>query len=324
MRPLHLPFAAVVAGSTALGATITQPPETSIRLTTGETITGQVTGLLVLKRVATTPDKGVAYLVVDGTHVTAIDEKGVHLTKEAVVRSLFVEGRELVDPSPLGMAYRFSSSLGGAMVGRLGVGEGCCLISSIRVDLLADPVLGEFRSAATSTIVQAIEVQTVSAKRSIPINELVPVILGVAAHGQASSSVKRNVKLTTPWGIVTSAEITNTHVRDYTDPIRPPSLPPAPPVPNRCSLDKTTPGVVWKFVLTGATVPAKEIRIAEEAGTTFTQVCWTSSGSVFQIDAAGNRTGGGPQTEILAAGPDEAKRLSIAIRSAAATIEITR
>jgi len=132
------------------------------------------------------------------------------------------------------------------------------------------------------------------------------VVLCVAAVGaQRETSLTRDLKLQSGANAFTSVTLTNTHSRTYTDPTRPPSMPPAPPMPNTCALDAKAAGVVWKVVLHGASVAAKEISVADAGGRELPQVCWSSSGGVFKIDAMGNRIGGGPQTEFFIAAPED-------------------
>lgn len=64
--------------------------------------------------------------------------------------------------------------------------------------------------------------------------------------------------------------------------------------------------------------------LLDDMGTPFQQVCWSSSGSVYKIDAQGNRTGGGPQTEFLAAGPEAPRQVTLKIREASAVITLAK
>lgn len=80
-------------------------------------MTGTKCSAVALARVVTAPDQGVAYLLVDGKDVFAIDAKGAHLKACTPVRSLFVEREDLQDLSPLGVADGFAASLGGLPCG---------------------------------------------------------------------------------------------------------------------------------------------------------------------------------------------------------------
>jgi hypothetical protein len=130
----------------------------------------------------------------------------------------------------------------------------------------------------------------------------------------ADTTTRHAVSLTTPAGTVSAVVLTNTHARDYTDSGRPA------PAPNRCTLAPKDAGVLWKIVVEGAEVDAKAISVVDDTGNAFQHVCWSSSGTVFSIDKNGRRTGGGPQTEFLAAGTESPKRLTIKIGAASAVI----
>lgn len=144
-----------------------------------------------------------------------------------------------------------------------------------------------------------------------------------ALHSQDESVVTRDINLGSGDKAFSVVVLTNTHSRTYTDPNRPPLPPPAPPVPNRCSLDEETPGVIWRIVLRGAAVSADQISLSDDTGRQLVHVCWSSSGGVYQLDARGNRTGG-PQTEFLVAGPDAARQLTFKFGSTSAVVSLSK
>ncbi len=119
-----------------------------------------------------------------------------------------------------------------------------------------------------------------------------------------------------------SVVLTNTHSRIYTGSTRLPV--PGAGVPDQCELTKRTRGVIWKITLGGEAVSAKDIVVSDETGRRFPHVCWSSSGSTWEIDAAGNRTGGGPRTEFLAAGPENPLSLTFRYGPASATLTLEK
>jgi hypothetical protein len=95
--------------------------------------------------------------------------------------------------------------------------------------------------------------------------------------------------------------------------------------PNQCDLAAKDLGVVWKVVLEGAAaVSPRDIGLVDEQGRAFQKICWTSSGTVYSLDKGGKRTGGGPQTEFLAAGAESPKRLTITIGGASTSIVLAK
>lgn len=135
---------------------------------------------------------------------------------------------------------------------------------------------------------------------------------------QASGAVARDIRLTAANAVFTSVTVLNTHHRRFVDADRP-----SPPgTPNECLLEAKSPGVIWKIVLHGAAAPADDIVVTDEKSITLAHVCWSSSGNVFQLDAAGNRSGGGPRTEFLVAGAETAERLTFTIGKSRATISV--
>lgn len=110
----------------------------------------------------------------------------------------------------------------------------------------------------------------------------------------------------------------NTHARRFVDTSRP-ILPGA---SNECLLESKTPGVIWQIVLHGVSMNAGEIGVTDDKGVAYVHVCWSSAGGVYQFDAAGNRTGGGPQTEFLAAGAESTTSLTLRLGSATAVVRV--
>lgn len=95
-----------------------------------------------------------------------------------------------------------------------------------------------------------------------------------------------------------------------------------PMTPNQCSLAAKDVGVLWRVVVEGAAVAANEVTLVADTGAAFQQVCWSSSGTVYKTDAQGNRTGGGPQTEFLAAGPEAPRSITLKIGGASALLRL--
>ena len=95
-------------------------------------------------------------------------------------------------------------------------------------------------------------------------------------------------------------KLENTHSRSYADPSG-----------KRCDLTDEAEGVIWRVICQGEGIDAEDVVIEDEKGREFKQTCWSSQGTVYELDNAGNRVGGGPQTEFLAIGPDDSKKLKI-------------
>jgi len=141
---------------------------------------------------------------------------------------------------------------------------------------------------------------------------------GVQSGPVAETTTRHAVSLKSGDASISAVVLTNTHARTYSDPTR------GPFVPDRCELEEKTPGVIWKVVAEGAAVSSKEITVTDEKGQSFIQVCWSSSGTVYRLDANGNRTGGGPQSEFLAAGPDVPSQLTVRFGTATAVISLKK
>ncbi len=145
------------------------------------------------------------------------------------------------------------------------------------------------------------------------------VALIAKSSSAAETRTRHPVALKAGTETVTAVVLTNTHSRTFTDPSRPPMT------PNQCDLAPKDPGVVWKVVLEGAAaVSPRDIGLVDEQGRAFQKICWTSSGTVYSLDKSGKRTGGGPQTEFLAAGPESPRRLTITIGGASASIVLAK
>lgn len=155
---------------------VTNTLAATIKVRTGTTVSGDISGWVVLKREVTEPDKGFAYLLVEGKNVSAIDELGVHLVKDSPVRALFVAGSDLKDDfSALGVAHRMAKAFGGQINARLNAGGGCCVISTLYTDVLPDLLLGEFRGdSANAQIIPSLEITTAGAKSLLPVADVVP------------------------------------------------------------------------------------------------------------------------------------------------------
>ncbi len=138
----------------------------------------------------------------------------------------------------------------------------------------------------------------------------------VATAYAAETTSRHAVSIKSASGPVTAVVLTNVHARTYTDSSK------MGPAPNTCTLAAKDTGVIWKIVVEGAAVPAKEIKIVDDAGNEFQHLCWSSSGTVYSIDNTGQRTGGGPQTEFLAAGPESPKSLTISIGGESAVVKM--
>jgi len=144
------------------------------------------------------------------------------------------------------------------------------------------------------------------------------IVFGVAAQGNKSTVVRKQVSLKSGGKEITAIELENTHKRFYRDPFAPPMS------PNRCSLVNTAEGVIWRIVCEGKDISAKEVSLDDESGRKFIQTCWTKRGTVYTTDANGQRTGGGPRTEFLVAGPEDSKKVKITFGDASAEVEIPK
>ncbi len=146
---------------------------------------------------------------------------------------------------------------------------------------------------------------------------MILVSAALVATAQAAETTSRHpVSIKFASGAVTAVVLTNVHARTYTDPSK------FGPAPNQCTLAAKDTGVIWKIVVEGAEVPAKDIKVVDDAGHEFQHLCWSSSGTVYSIDRTGKRTGGGPQTEFLAAGPESPRSLTVSIGGGSAVISL--
>ncbi|HEX6881440.1 MAG TPA: hypothetical protein VF135_13805 [Terriglobales bacterium] len=139
-------------------------------------------------------------------------------------------------------------------------------------------------------------------------------LLSSGSFAQSQTTSRHSVSLKAGDAVISAVVLTNTHTRSFTDISRPPMT------PNQCNLEPKAEGVIWKVVLEGVALSAKDVVLVAESGKTFQQVCWSSSGTVYKLDSAGNRTGGGPQTEFLAAGPDKPSKITIRVGSTSVVI----
>lgn len=171
MTPLRISTACFVALLSVANVLSAQ-----VKVRAGNSVSGDISGWIVLKREMTEPEKGFAYLLVEGKNVSAIDEKGVHLVKDSPVRALFVAGGDLKnDFSPLGVAFRMAKAFGGQINARLNAGGGCCIISTIYADVLPDVLLGEFRGeSADAQVIPALELTAAGAKSTLQVSDIVP------------------------------------------------------------------------------------------------------------------------------------------------------
>ena len=143
-------------------------------------------------------------------------------------------------------------------------------------------------------------------------------VLWAGLSAAAEVTTRHSVSIKAGTATISAVVLTNTHSRTYTDTSRPPMT------PNRCDLAAKDVGVVWKVVMEGAEISPREIKIIDERGQAFQQLCWSSSGTVHTLDKTGKRTGGGPQTEFLAAGPESPRRLTLKVGEALAVIDFTK
>ncbi len=132
------------------------------------------------------------------------------------------------------------------------------------------------------------------------------------------TTTHHQVSIKTGAGTIFAVILTNTQARTHTDPNRPPMT------ANRCDLASSDAGVLWKVILEGAEIPAKEVTLLDERGQPFQQPCWSSSGTVYALDTAGKSTGGGPRTEFLAAGPESPRQLTLKIGETLTAIMLSR
>ena len=144
------------------------------------------------------------------------------------------------------------------------------------------------------------------------------VILVAQMSAAGEVTVRRSVSIKAGTRMISAVSLTNTHARTYVDSTRPPMT------PNQCGLSAKDAGVVWRVVVEGAEISPKEVKVVDERGQPFVQVCWSSSGSVYTLDKSGKRIGGGPRTEFLAAGPESPKAITFTVGDASATFVLAK
>jgi hypothetical protein len=149
--------------------------QAAIRTRAGATVAGNIPELLLLKRSVTEPQRGVAYLVVEGAAVRRIDEKGVQLAPKTLVRAFFAAGPGGPIPD-LGLPWRFLQSMGPALRDnpQFVANIGCCALSTIVVDVLTDELLGQFQpDSANAQVVPSVQVVAGSSKTEVPVADIV-------------------------------------------------------------------------------------------------------------------------------------------------------
>jgi len=128
----------------------------------------------------------------------------------------------------------------------------------------------------------------------------------------AAKPVRKAVSLRAMGTEITAVRLENTRTRIYRDPFS-----------NReCQLTEKAPGVIWKVVLEGKGIKPEDVTVTDDRGQPFIRTCWSSQGEVYDIDATGKRTGGGPRTEFVAAGPKECKRVTVRFGEGSAEVSI--
>ncbi len=137
-------------------------------------------------------------------------------------------------------------------------------------------------------------------------------LCGVAAQINKPTVIRKQISLKFGGKEIVAVELENTHSRSYTKSFS----------RQRCVLTDKAEGVIWKIVCEGEPIDAKDVALEDEKGRKFQHTCWSSQGTVYKIDASGNRTGGGPQTEFLAFGPDDSKKVKITFGDASAEIQL--
>lgn len=126
------------------------------------------------------------------------------------------------------------------------------------------------------------------------------------------TTVAKEVSLKFGDKVISVVRLENTHSRSYKEPFS----------QQRCNLTEKAAGVIWRIICEGEGIAASDVVVEDEKGRKFQQTCWNSQGSVYQIDKSGKRTGGGPQTEFLAVGPDDSKKVKITFGDASAELEM--
>jgi hypothetical protein len=139
-------------------------------------------------------------------------------------------------------------------------------------------------------------------------------ICGAYAQTPKSTTVRKVVSLKSGEIVIKAVTLENTHSRSFTDPFS----------QQQCDLTQKAEGVIWRITCEGEGIAAKEVMVEDESGRQFTHTCWSRQGAISQIDAKGKPTGGGPQTEFLAVGPDDSKKVKITFGEASAEIVMAK
>ncbi len=139
-------------------------------------------------------------------------------------------------------------------------------------------------------------------------------VCGAYTQTPKPTIVRKEVSLKFGEKGINAVKLENTHRRTFTDSFS----------RQQCNLSKKAEGVIWRVICEGEGIAAKDIVIEDEKGRKFQHTCWNSQGTVYQIDASGKRIGGGPQTEFLAFGPDDSKKVKITFGDASAEIEMPK
>lgn len=139
-------------------------------------------------------------------------------------------------------------------------------------------------------------------------------LCGVAAQTNKSTLVRKQVSLKFGGKEIVAVELENTHSRSFTNLLS----------QQRCDLTEKAEGVIWRIVCEGDGIAVKDVSVEDNKGRKFHQTCWSSQGTVYKVDASGKRIGGGPQTEFLAFGPDDSKKLKITFGDASAELEMPK
>lgn len=139
-------------------------------------------------------------------------------------------------------------------------------------------------------------------------------LCGAYAQTPKSTTVRKVVSLKSGEIVIKAVTLENTHSRSFTDPFS----------QQQCDLTAKAEGVIWRITCEGEGIAAKEVLVEDESGRKFTHTCWNRQGTISQIDAKGKPTGGGPQTEFLAFGPDDSKKVKITFGDASVEIVMAK
>ena len=173
MRRLALGFVVLTLLSTDAASLQAQSTAT-VKRRSGSVVSGQVIGLVLLSRPTTQPQKGIAYLIVEGSAVRRIDETGVHLAQGSRVRAFFATGGDGGVPD-LGLPWGFLQSMGPALRDnpQFVANIGCCSISTIIGDRLTDQLLGMFQpDSREAHVVPYLHIVNGSNKTEVPIADI--------------------------------------------------------------------------------------------------------------------------------------------------------